>query len=190
VRHPSAASRSRPILRAAPASLGVAAFLCAGAGSAIELPSGSDPVVAELVEACSATIETGAGSLYGELADAGWFQYPPSSDEQAYLHYDRVSGDRTFDGVGTARLTATTEAYPGMEIGSCAIAIDAPERQLRLSDIGKAPGLIGEASDENGSSRVWRDDAGHLFIQAMQLDGLDIMRLHMTVIREGDDVGF
>ena len=127
-----------------------------------------DPFIAEALKACRDGASGDKGTLQ-RLAVDGW---APSVDGDTQTpFYQSFSGEKDFDGVGTADITFSQEVYPTMTEGYCSLSIDSAERKIGIADLAKVPGLKGQLKNTNdGVASTWEDTSADppTYIQADQ----------------------
>ena len=152
--------------------------------AAYELQDGVDPLVREIVAACSASV----ASHFAPAADAdtGWHTGGMTTEAQAYMGHDEDHADKEWPGVGVLNLSVDIDQFEGKQLGRCSVFIDAPEGGwLAIADFGMAEGLVGSADmgDVVGEG-AWRNAASTLFVTARQIDDPGRFEFQMTEIAD------
>ena len=152
--------------------------------AAYELHDGVDPLVREIVTACSGSIV----SHFAPPADTGtgWHTGGLTLDAQAYAGHDEDYADKEWPGVGVLNLSVDIDRFDGKQLGRCSVRIDEPEGGwLAIADFGKAEGLIGSAEVGDAVAEgAWRNADNTLFVIARQLDDPGRFTFEMTEIAD------
>ena len=140
-----------------------------GDDSAAPTPAPSpDPFIAEVLKACRDG-SSGDKGTFQRLSDAGW---GPSVDGDTQTpFYQSFSGEKDFDGVGTADISFSQEVYPTMTEGYCSISIDTALRQIGIGDLSKMADLNGSLKEtDDGIASTWevKGATPPVYIQADQ----------------------
>jgi hypothetical protein len=162
---------------------GLTALCAAGTpmlAAGYELNAGVDPLVGEIVSACSGAI----GARQAPPAEAGWHTGGMTLDAQAYVGHDEDYADREWPGVGMLNLSVKVDQFDGRQLGRCSVSIDGPEGGwLPIADFGRADGLVGSAEmGDVVAEGAWRNAADTLFVTARQIDDPGRFEFQMTEI--------
>jgi hypothetical protein len=166
------------------ALLGGLTALCAAGipalAAAYELQADVDPLVSEIVSACSDSIM----GRHAPPADAGWHTGGMTIDAQAFIGHDEDYADKEWPDVGTLSLAVSVDQFGDRDLGRCSVRIDDPQGGwLPVADFGKAEGLVGNAEQHDATLEgAWRNEANTLFVIARQLDDPSRFVFQMTEI--------
>jgi hypothetical protein len=127
-----------------------------------------DPFLADALKACRDGASGDKGTVARLTAD-GW---APSIDGDTQTpFYQAFSGEKDFDGVGTADITFSQEVYPTMTEGYCSVSIDTALRQVGVADLNKMSDLTGQMLEtDDGVASTWevKGASPNTFIQVDQ----------------------
>lgn len=129
-----------------------------------------DPFLAEALKACRDGASGDSGTVARLVAD-GWG--PSVNGDTQTPFYQAFSGEKDFDGVGSADITFSQEVYPTMTEGYCSISIDTALRKIGISDLSKMPDLSGQiVKTDDGVASTWQVKGANppVYVQVDQHD--------------------
>ena len=121
-------------------------------GSAVPAPV-PDPFLADALKACRDGASGDSGTV-ARLAADGWG--PSVNGDTQTPFYQAFSGEKDFDGVGSADITFSQEVYPTMTEGYCSVSIDTALRRVGIADLSKMADLTGQiVQGDDGVASTW-----------------------------------
>jgi hypothetical protein len=150
-----AASAPKQVLLAAGDNVGNSAGGGAGDDSGAAAPAPvPDPFLADALKACRDGASGDSGTV-ARLAADGWG--PSVNGDTQTPFYQAFSGEKDFDGVGSADITFSQEVYPTMTEGYCSVSIDTALRHVGITDLAKMADLTGQiVQDDGGVASTWQ----------------------------------